>query len=223
MLGSRGPHVLREFWNQVSESYWFRDHPVSKEPSLLPFSIPIRHHGDDITFRTLTGGKLCVTSLHGELSEMDSLSSRLLSFVTWDAKLESGTTLKDIFVVFAWSLKQAWLGRWPSTDHLGSELAQVKGNAPGVIRFAHRGRALAGPYRFCYSGGLGDWVWHDKLYHPVWHGHSHNYCCNRDLASRVHQCYSFTDFQDFAGWRATAISNAEFLAAVLQEDWHPLF
>ena len=216
-------HILPQHWNHVEHTSWGKEHPVfdHDQRPLLPFSIPVRHHGDDVSFKTLGGRKLIVVSLHAELGTQASLTSRLLSFIIWDDIVIPNKSLQQILAAWSWSWRCAFEGIWPSCDHMGDEFAEgsIQG---GHMRYLKAGCPLAGAYRFAYTGGLGDWVFHHKLYFPFFNGHSHNFCCTRDLASRASWELRFENFDEDALWRSTEISNSAFKDAVQEQGGHPM-
>ena len=179
----------------------------------LPFCIPIRHHGDDVALKSLGAAKLCVVSLHGELCTLDCLSSRLLSFVLYDDLLIPNKTFPQIMAAWAWSWKCAIEGCYPVCDHAGKPFEDVRPGMPGAMRFANRGKTIGGPYTFAYAGGLGDWVFHVKLYAPFFNSHKHNFICTRDLASKVLPDFLYHNFTPEAG------SASNILMAAFCMNW----
>ena len=156
-----------EFWDCVRGSEWARVHPVFENESMLKWTYPVRMHGDDAAMRSLQNQKLVIVSFHSALSTLSSLKSRLLSFAIRDKLLIARKTLQQLFVVIAWAMNVVFAGRWPTTDHLGEPLPELYGRKVGAHRYAMRTTPLAGPYRFAFTGALGDQDWHDKVYYPV--------------------------------------------------------
>ena len=149
-----------EFWDCVRGSEWARMHPVFENESMLKWTYPVRMHGDDAAMKSLQNQKLVIVSFHSALSTLSSLKSRLLSFAIRDKLLIASKTLQQLFVVIAWSMNVAFAGRWPTTDHLGEPLPELYGRKVGAHRYAMRTTPLAGPYRFAFTGALGDQAWH---------------------------------------------------------------
>ena len=196
-----------------------QEHPALEKEHLLPFSVPMRHHGDDVSFKSLGGRKLVVVSCHPELSPWESLTSRLLSWLIWDDMLIAGRTLLQICEPWAWSWQCALEGVWPDKDHLGREWPSTKQHA---LRRERARTSLAGEYRFTYNGHVADWAFHHKLYYPFYNGAGHNYCCHRDMASRVVPDLRMENRARDAPWRPTKINNADFKAAVAAQGGHPM-
>ena len=125
-----------EFWACVRGSEWARVHPVFENESMLKWTYPVRMHGDDAAMKCLQNQKLVIL-------------------------LIAGNTLQQLFVVIAWSMNVAFAGRWPATDHRGEPLSELYGRKDGAHRYAMRTTPpLAGPYRFAFTGALGDQACH---------------------------------------------------------------
>lgn len=189
-----GDGEVEKFWDSVKGSEWAQHHPAYLNPDLLKWTIPVRWHGDDAAMKSLQNTKLCIVSLHGELCRLPSIQSRLLSFVVKDKSLVTGTTLRQLFEVFAWSLGIAFGKYWPRADHRGMPFQVAHGSNPGAERHRRQGTLIAGPWRFAFVGALGDMAWHDKVYQPVLNSWRYNFCCFRCCASKVLPQLAYMDF-----------------------------
>ena len=200
----RLPEACQRYWQHCPGAVWAADHPAYHAPYLLPYTIPVRFHGDDVAYKTLGKGKLLVMSLHGAMCPYDSLTSRLISVVMWDHMIIPQDTLKPILEVWAWSWRCAFHGVWPDCDHNGHAFT----DRPESLRILNRGKPLAGAFRFAFAGALGDWVFHAKIGYPWFNGHSCNFMCHRDLASSVIPSLRYEDASMTAGWRRTVAPRA---------------
>ena len=211
------PTLLSFHWTSVSGGVWARRHPCfTSHEHLRQWIIPFRCHGDDASVKSITGRKLVIFSVHSEFAEMDALVSRLLTWICYDDQLVSGVTIPELMVVIKWSFDSLLQGTYPALDHLGRPWPAESARA----RLANT--LLAGGFRGAFAGSLGDWAWHSKMYYPHLHGSSHNYLCCRDAAARHIDALRFEDIGPNAGWRATSISTAVFLAA-LPSDHNAMF
>ena len=87
VFGITDPKAIDTFWHSVRSSTWGKEHPAFELPQLLPWTIPIRVHGDDAVMKSLVNTKLIIVSLHAELCRLPSIKSRLLSFVLKDKQM----------------------------------------------------------------------------------------------------------------------------------------
>eukprot|EP00969_Alexandrium_andersonii_P293613 12977970-Alexandrium_andersonii.AAC.3 len=100
-------------------------------------------------------GALCVCSQVGFfLSEAATLESRfLIAALPLALVLDDGSTLDDLHRAVRFQWECALNGKWPTTDHLGQELAEKD----GPRRYAKRGTPLAGPWRLAFMGIQADY------------------------------------------------------------------
>lgn len=178
----------------IRNAAWSSTHPCyGSHRHLRNLMIPLRHHGDDASIKSITGRKLFILSLNSEFGSENALGSRLLSIVLHDDSLVKGSSIKELMRVWRWSWDALFSGTYPHNDHNG------KPWPPGSHRFRRAGQPLAGGWRFVFAGALADWAFHSKLYYPEIHGSSHNYLCHRCHASRVIRRLRFSDTSDSSG------------------------
>lgn len=142
LFRGESPSDVGHFWESVQRAPWFHRHPACQTPDLLPWTIPVRFHGDDAAFKSLQNTKLLIFSLHGELCRLPSVQSRLLCWVIKDRMVVPGKTLVPLLSVMKWSLNLALQKYWPSVDHLGRPLQPASGKQPGARRYQRRGSRI---------------------------------------------------------------------------------
>ena len=201
--------LLLYHWAMTKNAEWAADHPChTSHGHLAHLFIPLRYHGDDASIKSMTGRKLFILSIHGEFGPLDAAFSRLLSIVLYDDRLVKGRTIPELMRVWRWSWDALFTGTHPVRDHAGN---------PWPVdseRFRLGGTPLAGGWRFIFSGSLGDWSFHSKLYYPEMHGSSHNFLCHRCNAARHLWRLRFWAVGREAAWTFTRISTRMFKAAL---------
>ena len=115
----------------MSGAEWAQQHPATQYPGLLRWTTPVRAHGDDASFKSLLSRKLNIVSLHAELSDLNTLLSRLACFVVLDDYLITERTLNHLYAPWPWSWRHALDNTMPSDNHMGGDLPEVR-SGPGL-------------------------------------------------------------------------------------------
>jgi len=214
----RGPDEFAQFWRQERELHpedpIFRI-PVPKQEQQFKLHAPTGIHGDDV--RDTRDDKVCVISWNCIMSLAASWDSRWLFSCLSYRRLSGRATLWEIIRVLKWSLYWARKGVFPDVDHEDNPWPA------GSWRAAMAGSPLAGPtaeesVKLAFAQMRGDNDFYAFL--MGWNSYRHNDLCNRCRASKVDTDRIWTDFSDNAGYLATLLTTAEFLA--LQAENSPV-
>lgn len=123
---------------------------------------------------------------------------------------------KTVAEVFAWSLKAASKGLWPSTGPFGEELTG--------FRKARAGTCLAGNWRACYFGMRAD-AKARKLANEFPRSYQHSFICEACMAQKPHKNWeplmNYKNFYGSAAYRLAPIGSLSIFKIffVTLSDW----
>ena len=225
LLGPGGAAELREYWDTCAHLPWCRNHPAWEYgAAAMAFMLPFGLHGDDVG--TTQEGKILVLSLNGVLCRLGSHLSRLLLALLSYSDIVDLLTLRELYLVIAWSCRFALLGIHPCFDHLGREFPL------GSWRRKMAGKPLTpAHWRLAYVETRGDWKFRKETY-LLKEGYNTNCVCERCNASKKNIVALANNTRNFvrvlftiflgahSGWFLTMRSHAEFMQS-FSFMWRP--
>jgi hypothetical protein len=182
------------FWQGVQSEEWFQRHPDLKVHERLPFTIPIRVHGDEGTGQKKKG--ILVMQWQGCLRHASTLESKFL-ITTMPTRLyvkqnKVNVTLEALNKFIAWSINQMSTGLW-ATSGEARHLNTLKA-----------GCELAGPWRAVFAGLKGDWKFVKEATRCA-RGPSSRLVCPECFASSTDDMFNYADTRADAPWRMTRV------------------
>ena len=211
LLGPSGVDGIAAFWLGVQNEPWFQQHPAQAERQRLPFTCPVRIHGDEGS--TQKRAQLMIINWVSALVHGPSLKTRLL-FTVVPASLYvkrggRNATLQALYKVLAWSFRALYTGRWPSQG------------LPGFVLRGPSGQPLAGTWRCAFVGMKGD----AKFVRETMHWRRHwgaRHMCHECFASRTDAEFSYLQLGPEAAWRYTTEGHEDWLRNTLVQERSPL-
>ena len=129
ILGGGGEAQIFEYWQHVSQhGTWFAEHEASNcSDEELKCLVPWGLHGDDVaTVKTSKSKVLVITTGSIFAHQLGSYFSRLPFAVVPMHLVTDPDSLQDIWKILVWSFRALRTGRWPSRNHLGYKLGDLR-------------------------------------------------------------------------------------------------
>ena len=189
--------ACREFWGQMKDSTFVRQHP-NLAPESWARTIPLGIHADAGAFSD--HDSLYTVSWNSLLGRGSTQQKRFVFTVIRKAEMVP-ETLDAILRIFSWSINAVLCGEEPTNGPTG----ETMGGEPGP---------LANHWRGALCQVRGDWSFYCECFKfPQWN--CADTMCWMCRASATDPTRLWSDFSETAGWRGTLWTHEAYLAHLI--------